>query len=94
MLNRFTFNYLDEIASMKKQLSHIEKTLLLKKDMLDSDEAAFYLGISRNRLYKIAKMYHINHYRPTGGKLYFSRVELDNWIKTNLNNNDLEFEGE
>ena len=67
-----------------QKLESIE-TLLLNRDdkPLSFREAQKYLGISLSYLYKLTSQNKIPHYKPNGKMIYFSREELDKWIKRN-----------
>lgn len=51
------------------------------KEVLTSAETAKYLGISLSYLYKLTMRGEIPHTKPTGKLCYFSRPELENWLK-------------
>ena len=51
------------------------------KEVLTSAETAKYLGISQSYLYKLTMRGEIPHTKPTGKLCYFSRQELENWLK-------------
>ena len=53
------------------------------KEVLTSDEAARYLGISKSYLYKMTMQQKIPHYKPMGKMCYFNRVELEQWLQSN-----------
>ena len=53
------------------------------KEVLTSDEAARYLGISKSYLYKLTMKQQIPHYKPMGKLCYFNRVELEQWLQSN-----------
>jgi len=53
------------------------------KEVLTSDEAARYLGISKSYLYKLTMQQKIPHYKPLGKMCYFNREELEQWLQTN-----------
>ena len=83
---------------IKKQLEEI-KLLLRKQDdkLLNFNQAAEYLGFSHSYLYKLTSRMIIPCHKPTGKMLFFSKVELDEWIfgneqdaKGKGNNNDEE----
>jgi excisionase family DNA binding protein len=57
------------------------KTLFCTKEVLTSDEAAMYMGISKSYLYKLTMRQEIPHYKPMGKMCYFNRVELEQWIQ-------------
>ena len=70
-----------------EKLNGIEKMLLeqnmLKKDVLNFNEAAIYLEVSHSHLYKLTSTATIPAYKPNGKKLYFNRHELDEWLLSN-----------
>ena len=58
-------------------------TIFCTKEVLTSDEAARYLGISKSYLYKLTMQQKIPHYKPLGKMCYFNRVELEQWLQSN-----------
>lgn len=53
------------------------------KEVLTSDEAARYMGVSKSYLYKLTMRRQIPHYKPMGKMCYFKRAELEQWLQTN-----------
>ena len=53
------------------------------KEVLTSDEAARYLGISKSYLYKMTMRQQIPHYKPMGKMCSFNRKELEGWLQSN-----------
>lgn len=53
------------------------------KEVLTSDEAARYLGVSKSYLYKLTMQQKIPHYKPMGKLCYFNRAELEQWLQSN-----------
>jgi excisionase family DNA binding protein len=53
---------------------------MVDKDFLDSHGAASYLGISLDQLYKLNSGGKILSYRPTGGKVYYLKSDLFEWV--------------
>ena len=53
------------------------------KEVLTSNEAAKYMGISKSYLYKLTMGQKIPHYKPLGKMVYFKRVELESWLQSN-----------
>ena len=71
-----------------EKLSEIKNLLQFKEDNpLTIEQAAGYLGFSKSYLYKLCSKKIIPHYKPSGKILFFSKVELDNWI-FNRNQNE------
>ena len=58
-------------------------TIFTTKEVLTSDEAAKYLGISKSYLYKLTMQQKIPHYKPMGKMCYFNRQELEAWLQAN-----------
>ena len=55
-----------------------------QKEVLTSDEAAKYLGISKSCLYKWTMARQIPHYKsPTGKLCFFNRAEIEAWMQSN-----------
>lgn len=52
----------------------------MDKEILSSNEAAAYLDISIHQLYKLSSARKLPTYSPTGGKIYFLKSELDEWV--------------
>ena len=74
--------------------SHMEKTKELAdlitahsintKEVLTTEEAAMYLGVSKSCLYKWTMSRAIPHYKsPTGKMCFFNRKELEIWMQSN-----------
>jgi len=62
------------------------------KEVLTSDEAARYLGISKSYLYKLTMKQLIPHYKPLGKMCYFNRQELEQWLQSNRVSTEEEIE--
>ena len=58
-------------------------TIFCTKEVLTSDEAARYLGVSKSYLYKLTMKGEIPHYKPMGKMCYFNRVEIEQWLQRN-----------
>lgn len=54
-----------------------------QKGILSFREALVYLDISQSLLYKMVSRRAITFFKPNGGKLYFKKVDLDNWMTQN-----------
>lgn len=58
-------------------------TIFCTKEVLTSDEAASYMGISKSYLYKLTMTQQVPHYKPMGKCVYFNRKELETWLQQN-----------
>ena len=66
-----------EIANMVA-----ERIMCTQKEVLTSDEAARYLGVSKSCLYKWTMTRTIPHYKsPTGKMCFFNRREIEEWMQ-------------
>ena len=70
-------NKLESIETMLKEQT------MLKKEVLNFNEATTYLDLSHSHLYKLTSRATIAHYKPNGKKIYFKREELDAWLLSN-----------
>ena len=61
-----------------------------QKEVLTSDEAARYMGVSKSYLYKLTMTKQIPHYKPLGKMCYFNRLELEQWLQSNRLSTDAE----
>jgi excisionase family DNA binding protein len=67
-------------------------TIFTTKEVLTSDEAARYMGISKSYLYKLTMRQLIPHYKPLGKMCYFNRQELEAWLQANRVSTSVEIE--
>lgn len=59
-------------------------TIFCTKEVLTTDEAAKYLGVSLSCLYKWTMCRQIPHYKsPTGKMCFFNRKEIEAWMQSN-----------
>lgn len=64
-----------------------------QKEVLTSDEAARYLGVSKSCLYKWTMSRLIPHYKsPTGKMCFFNRKEIEAWMQSQRVATDNELE--
>lgn len=64
-----------------------------QKEVLTSEEAAKYLGVSKSCLYKWTMSRAIPHYKsPTGKMCFFNRKEVEAWMQSNRVATDEELE--
>lgn len=53
------------------------------KEFLSLREAAEYLDMSKSSIYKLTSGRSINFAKPNGGKIYFNKEDLDQWVEKN-----------
>ncbi|MBS9766553.1 MAG: helix-turn-helix domain-containing protein [Flavobacteriaceae bacterium] len=64
------------------------------KIVYDTQDACKYLKISKSSLYKMTSKKKIPFSKPNGGKMYFRKEDLDNWMLSNKSNSTEEVENE
>ena len=71
----------EEIKKAAGELA--ERVIFTTKEVLTSDEAARYMGISKRYLYKLSMNRVIPHFKPMGKVCYFNRKELEEFLQSN-----------
>ena len=75
------------VKNMQKEIRELKEKVndlgLTTKDILTTEEASRYLGMSKSYLYKLTMRQVIPYYRPNGKYVYFERSELDKWLRNN-----------
>jgi len=66
-----------------EKLSNIESLIKANNQPLTLQEACKYLDVTQSQLYKLTHLNLIPHYKPGGKKIYFNKLELNNWIYKN-----------
>ena len=78
---------MEDKIELKEQLDRIEQLLeeqsILNKTVLNFKEAVSFLGLSKGHMYQLTSNNRIPYYRPNGKKIYFKRVELEEWLLRN-----------
>ena len=59
------------------------KVAVNTKEVLTTDEAASYMGVSKSYLYKLTMEKRIPHYKPMGKMCFFNRKEIEMWLQAN-----------
>ena len=80
----------EELKQLAEQVT--ANTIFTTKEMLTTEEAMKYLGVTRSYLYKLTMRKLIPHYKPMGKLCYFNRHELEAWLQTNRIATDEEIE--
>jgi excisionase family DNA binding protein len=73
---------LDLLKKHSQQLEHIENALSASKPVMNLSETSQFTGLSKSHIYKLTFSGRIPHYKQ-GKHLYFDRLELEAWLKTN-----------
>ena len=68
---------------VKDRIGALENIFLCQKEILNFDEAAAYLNMSKSTLYKLTSKKEIPHYKPNRF-VFFEKSELDKWIRASV----------
>ena len=85
------------ISEEQKRLADLITANIIStiKEVLTTEEAARYLGVSRQCLYRWTMTRAIPHYKsPTGKMCYFNRKEVEAWMQSVRVNTKKEMEQE
>ena len=66
--------FFDELAEIKSLIT------ISNAEYIGIDEASKHLGLSKNYLYSLVHKGKIPFYKPNGKKIYFNKLELNEWI--------------
>lgn len=71
------------MKNMKYEQNLRSEQNLQQKEILSFKEALVYLDVSESLLYKLTSNRALTFYKPNGGKLYFKRSDLHDWMIKN-----------
>ena len=71
------------LEKLSEIASKLDEQNLLQKTVLNFNDACKYIDASPSHLYKLTSTRKIPHFCPQGKKLYFKRIELDEWLQRN-----------
>lgn len=66
----------NEIRSLREEISRGSK------EFIDMEDMQKLTGFSRSYIYKLTSKREIPFYRPHGGKIFFKRQEVEDWIES------------
>ena len=67
-----------------------EVIMQVQKAALSIDEAAKFIGLKKSYLYRLVYSKKISCYKPTGGRLFFKQIELEQFLFRNKQGADYE----
>jgi excisionase family DNA binding protein len=73
---------MSEIEILRSEIRELRTISLIgQKEVLDIDEAALMMGLSKQTIYTMCRNRAIPHYKSKGGKKsYFKKSELTDWM--------------
>ena len=74
----------EEFNQINERLSKIERLVLLSsKDVLTIEEVSIMTGFTVSNIYRMTSNKTIPYYKPLGGKIFFDKAEIENWLRSN-----------
>lgn len=74
----------EEFNEINERLGKIERLVMLgSKDMLTIEDVSLMTGFSVGNIYRMTSNKTIPFYKPLGGKIFFDKTEIENWLRTN-----------
>lgn len=70
-----------KVESQEHRIEVLENILNTAKEILNLEEAAIFMGISKSSLYKMTHKHELPFYRPNGKLIYFEKHELLKWMR-------------
>jgi excisionase family DNA binding protein len=73
---------MSDLELLRNEIRELKSISLIgQKDVLDIDEAALMMGLSKQTIYSMCRDRTIPHYKSKGGKKsYFKKSELEEWM--------------
>ncbi len=86
-----SFENLKKIDNILEKLESLEQKISSEKRWLNTKEASYYLGYSKEHIHKLKDTYLLEgkHYYKKAGRVLFDKLQLDNWVTTSLANKDI-----
>jgi len=56
----------------------------MDKAIMNPNQAASYLGVSKRYIYYLTRLKKIRHFKPSPGKLLFRMCDLDEWMENGV----------
>lgn len=70
-----------EYQELTAQIDDLKKLVIASsKEVLSIDECATFTSLSVNHIYRLTSTRAIPFYKPMGGKIYFKKSEIENWL--------------
>lgn len=71
------------VDGLKQEVEKMKNLVYASKEVLNLEEAAMFLGISKSSLYKMTHNQVIPYFKPNNKMVYFEKAELLKWLRQN-----------
>ena len=68
----------EQFKQIKRELAEL---VMPPKEFMTIDELANYLSLSKSAIYKLTSNKEIPFYTPGGKKIYFRKIEINEWLE-------------
>jgi len=86
---------LTALQRIEKSISELSEKLDAKNaEILTTEAAATYLGLKKSYLFRLVHFKKLSYSKPQGGKIYFTKADLNNYMMKNRCKSGAEIEGE
>ena len=70
-----------EYQELTAQIDGLRKLIIAgSKEVLSIEECATFTSLSVAHIYRLTSQRAIPFYKPMGGKIYFKKSEIENWL--------------
>lgn len=70
-----------EYEELTAKLDHLQRLIITNsKEVLSIEECSVFTSLSVNHLYRLTSQRAIPFYKPMGGKIYFKKSEVEDWL--------------
>lgn len=70
-----------EYKELTAKLDNLQRLIITSsKEVLSIEECSMFTNLSVNHLYRLTSQRAIPFYKPMGGKIYFKKSEVENWL--------------
>ena len=71
------------VDGLKQEVEKVKSVVYASKEVLNLEEAAMFLGISKSARYKMTHNQVIPYFKPNNKMVYFEKSELLKWLRQN-----------
>jgi len=81
-INFESLQHIPKLVTLLEELISLQKEGSIEKKWMNVDETAFYLGYSKNKIYKLIQDEWIEgvHYHKPTGRVIIEKAKVDEWV--------------
>lgn len=70
-----------KIINLQERVEKLERLCYVSKEVLNLEEAADFLGISKSTIYKMTHLNKLPYFKPAGKLIFFEKKALLDWVR-------------